>query len=75
MLFGAHTSTAGGLHNAFKWGTEFGCESIQIFTKSQLQWQGKPIEPDAVMMWFDAWEEAGAAGVRARQLFDQFVIA
>lgn len=59
MLFGAHTSTAGGLHNAFKWGMEFGCESIQIFTKSQLQWRGKPIEPEAVTQWFEAWEAAG----------------
>ncbi len=59
MLFGAHTSTAGGLHKAFEWGTKFKCESIQIFTKSQLQWKGKEITPDAVTKWFEAWEEAG----------------
>lgn len=59
MLFGAHTSTAGGLHKAFEWGTEFGCEAIQVFTKSQLQWQGKPIEPEAIYQWFDAWDAAG----------------
>ncbi len=59
MLFGAHTSTAGGLYKAFEWGTEFGCEAIQIFTKSQLQWKGKDIEPEAIVQWFEAWEEAG----------------
>ncbi|MBK6765011.1 MAG: deoxyribonuclease IV [bacterium] len=59
MLFGAHTSTAGGLYKAFEWGTKFGCEPIQVFTKSQLQWKAKEIEPEAIEKWFSAWEEAG----------------
>jgi deoxyribonuclease-4 len=59
MLFGAHTSTAGGLYKAFERGTEFGCECIQVFTKSQLQWKAKPIAPEDVEKWFDAREKAG----------------
>jgi deoxyribonuclease-4 len=56
VLFGAHTSIAGGLHNAFMWGEKFGCECIQVFTKSQLQWRGRPIEPEDIDKWFAAWE-------------------
>jgi deoxyribonuclease-4 len=59
MLFGAHTSTAGGLYKAFEWGTEFECEAIQVFTKSQLQWKGKGIEAEDIEKWFQAWEDAG----------------
>jgi len=59
MLFGAHVSVAGGLHNAFKWVKEYECESLQIFTKSQLQWRAKPIEPEDIVQWLEGWEEAG----------------
>jgi deoxyribonuclease-4 len=59
MLFGAHVSVSGGLHEAFRWSEQFECESIQIFTKSQLQWKAKPIEPEDIQRWLDAWEAAG----------------
>jgi len=59
MLVGAHVSVAGGLERAFRWYDEFDCESLQIFTKSQLQWKSKPLEPDEVTAWLGAWEEAG----------------
>ncbi len=58
MLFGAHVTVAGGLYKAFEWADEFECESIQIFTKSQLQWKAKPIEPEDIERWFAAWEQA-----------------
>jgi deoxyribonuclease IV len=59
MLFGAHVSVSGGLHEAFRRAEEFECESIQIFTKSQLQWKAKPLEPEDIEKWLDAWEAAG----------------
>jgi deoxyribonuclease-4 len=59
MLFGAHVSVAGGLHKAFDWADKFACESIQIFTKSQLQWKAKPIEPEDIDKWLEGWEAAG----------------
>ncbi|MBI5060378.1 deoxyribonuclease IV [candidate division KSB1 bacterium] len=58
MLFGAHVSVSGGLHEAFRRSEEFECESIQIFTKSQLQWKAKPLEPEDIERWLDAWEAA-----------------
>jgi deoxyribonuclease-4 len=43
MLIGAHVSVAGGLHRAFDWVEKYHCESLQIFTKSQLQWEAKAL--------------------------------
>ncbi|RPH96593.1 deoxyribonuclease IV [candidate division KSB1 bacterium] len=59
MLIGAHVSVAGGLVEAFRRAEEFDCECIQIFTKSQLQWSAKPLEPDEVYKWLVTWEESG----------------
>jgi deoxyribonuclease IV len=43
MKFGAHMSTSGGLHKAFAQGERAGCDTIQIFSKNQQQWRGKPL--------------------------------
>jgi deoxyribonuclease IV len=59
MLIGAHVSIAGGFTQAFRHADEFGCESLQIFTKSQLRWDAKSIEPDEVYDWLRGWETSG----------------
>lgn len=41
MILGAHESISGGIQNAFTRGREDGCESLQIFTKSERQWTTK----------------------------------
>ena len=43
MKFGAHMSISGGLHKAFGHGERAGCDTIQIFSKNQQQWRGKPL--------------------------------
>jgi len=43
MKFGAHMSTSGGLYKAFGQGERAGCDTIQIFSKNQQQWRGKPL--------------------------------
>jgi len=43
MQLGAHVSTAGGPQNSPGRGREIGCDCIQIFTRNQRQWHGKPI--------------------------------
>jgi deoxyribonuclease-4 len=43
MKFGAHMSISGGLHKAFGQGERAGCDTIQIFSKNQQQWRGKPL--------------------------------
>ncbi len=50
LLLGAHVSIAGGLQNAFARAQEIGCTTMQIFSKSNRQWNAKPI----------AYEEAQA---------------
>lgn len=43
MRLGAHMSAAGGVYKAFERGDEVGCDSMLVFTKSNRQWQAKPI--------------------------------
>src|ERR1044071_103272 len=43
MKFGAHMSISGGLHKSFGHGERAGCDTIQIFSKNQQQWRGKPL--------------------------------
>jgi deoxyribonuclease IV len=40
---GTHVSTAGGVCKAFERGEAVGASAIQIFTKSNFQWKGRPI--------------------------------
>jgi deoxyribonuclease IV len=48
MRLGAQMSTAGGLFTAFKRGEEAGCDSMLIFTKSNRQWQAKPLSDEEI---------------------------
>jgi len=55
--FGAHQSIAGGLHTCVLRGYLAGCDLLQIFTKSNQQWQARPLPADEVD-WFLAHVEA-----------------
>jgi deoxyribonuclease IV len=46
MIFGAHCSTAGGVHRALSRAKTIGCEVVQLFVKNNMQWFGKPFSPD-----------------------------
>ncbi len=48
MRLGAQMSAAGGLHEAFKRGHEADCDSMLVFTKSNRQWNAKPITAEDV---------------------------
>jgi deoxyribonuclease IV len=48
MRLGAHISAAGGLHKAFARGQEIGCDSMLVFTKSNRQWQAKPLTDEDI---------------------------
>ncbi len=50
-MFGSHLSIAGGLHNALLQAEKLGCETTQIFTKNQKQWQCPPLGKEAVKDW------------------------
>ncbi|MBK6710656.1 MAG: deoxyribonuclease IV [Chloroflexi bacterium] len=54
MRLGAHMSTAGGAYTAFKRGDETGCETMLIFTKSNRQWQAKPLTDKDIAQFREA---------------------
>lgn len=48
MKLGAHMFITGGIHKVIEYGEELGCESIQIFTKSNRSWNAKALTEDAI---------------------------
>ncbi len=59
MRLGAQMSTAGGLHTAFQRGREAGCDTILVFTKSNRQWQAKPLTEEDIVLFKEAAAETG----------------
>src|SRR5512138_3102860 len=51
MIFGAHCSTAGGVHMALQRGVSIGCDIVQIFVKNNMQWFGKPYSPHDLALY------------------------
>lgn len=54
-LLGAHVSTSGGIYNAIKNGENLKCDAIQIFTKSQMRWDAKPLKEKDVEKFKKMW--------------------
>jgi deoxyribonuclease-4 len=46
MRIGAHMSAAGGVVRAAERAVLHGCEALQLFTKNNARWAGKPIDAD-----------------------------
>ncbi len=51
LLLGAHMSIAGGLEQAIISGSSIGCTTIQLFTKSNRQWNAKPLTDDQIELF------------------------
>lgn len=51
LLIGAHTSTAGGVHNALLEGLAIGATTVQIFTSNQKQWKGRVFSEEEIQLW------------------------
>ncbi len=58
-LLGAHMSIAGGYYKAVEAAVALGMETVQIFTKNNNQWQGKPLTTDDVRLFRDALDRSG----------------
>ncbi len=58
MLFGAHNSIAGGLHNAPAEAARIGADVMQIFCKNQRQWNAKPLTAEQAELFKAAVAEA-----------------
>ena len=59
LLIGAHTSAAGGVHNALYEGKKIGATTIQLFTSNQKRWTGAQISDQELNLWQIALEETG----------------
>ncbi len=59
MVLGAHVSTAGGVDKAPPLAHSLTCKAIQIFTKNQNQWVGKPLGDANVRGWKEKLAELG----------------
>ena len=62
-LIGAHMSVAGGLDKAFERADALGCESMQIFTRSQRQWQARPVSLQEAEGFYRAWQRSNVRAV------------
>jgi len=56
---GAHMSISGGLHKALERGKEEGCETLQLFVKSNMQWRVTPLTEQAVAQFKEARRQTG----------------
>ncbi len=63
MILGAHVSTAGGIHNAIKNGSDLDCEAIQIFLRNPNQWKGKSPTPEIIEKFRTAWAAAALSDI------------
>ncbi len=58
-LLGAHMSIAGGYYKAADAAAALGMETVQLFTKNNNQWAGKPLAPEDVRLFREAMERGG----------------
>lgn len=59
MRLGAHESIAGGLHLAFDRARMVGCDSVQLFVKSNRAWAVKPLTEEDVRLFKEKAAETG----------------
>ncbi len=62
-------SVAGGFEKALERGRKVGCQTVQIFTKSNSQWQAPPITREQVGQFAQAVEESGIGPVFAHSAY------
>lgn len=58
-LFGSHLSIAGGYYKAAEAAQSLEMQTVQVFTKNNNQWQGKPLSDDDIRLFRTAVERAG----------------
>ena len=68
-LLGAHMSVAGGLHLAFDRLKKVDGEALQIFTRNQRQWRAAPVAAEEVVLFKEAWAEAGKPPVASHDSY------
>ena len=69
ILLGAHTSAAGGIHNALYSGKDIGATTIQFFTANQRQWRGKLFTQETIDLWKQALDETGIESIMSHDSY------
>lgn len=65
LLFGAHMSISGKMHQAIERGESIGCSAIQIFTKSNRQWLAKPLDSETIVQFKEIWKNSSIKSIVA----------
>lgn len=55
VLIGAHLSIMGGLYKSIERATTLKCTALQIFTRSNRQWQAKELLPEEIILFKHTW--------------------
>ncbi|WP_390621281.1 deoxyribonuclease IV [Planctopirus ephydatiae] len=58
-ILGAHMSIAGGYYKALEAGHRLGMGCVQLFTKNNNQWRGKPLTEDDIRQFQTTWKSTG----------------
>lgn len=69
LLIGAHTSSAGGVHNALYEGQSIGATTIQLFTTNQKRWDSKPVDEVIEEAWNKALDETGLNSIMSHDSY------
>ena len=69
LLIGAHTSTAGGVHNALLKGQDIGATTIQLFTSNQKQWNGRVFSEDDLAIWKETLRSSGITDIMSHDSY------
>jgi deoxyribonuclease IV len=69
VLLGSHMSIAGGVHKSIERGESLGCTAIQIFTKNNNQWTGKPLSEEEIAKYHEAGKSSGIQKVIAHTCY------
>lgn len=69
LCIGAHTSTAGGVHNALLEGVSIGASTVQLFTSNQKQWKGRVFSQQELDLWFHTLKETGLKNIMSHDSY------
>jgi deoxyribonuclease-4 len=69
LLYGAHMSIAGGFEKAIERGESINCTAIQIFTKSNRQWDAKPLTQEAIDAFIESKKNSSIKSIIAHATY------
>jgi deoxyribonuclease-4 len=69
LLLGTHISVSGGIHEAVERGSSIGCSTMQVFTKNNNRWEGKPLAQEDVENYKRAAAKSSIAPVVAHAAY------